>query len=61
MAHRTYLVGLYLAEKALARYIERWGVKIQANVPTPTWVCIQAVLAALNECIPLILPEPPVE
>lgn len=61
MAQRTYLIGLYLALNAAYKYITRWTIKLQGNVDDHTWTCIQAVLTALEECLPLILPPPPVD
>lgn len=61
MATRTYLIGLWLVLSAAYSYITRWSVKLEANMTTQQWVCLQAVLTALNECLPLIQPAPPVE
>lgn len=61
MAARTYLIGLYLVVKALHSYITRNQVRIQANATTQQWLCIEALLNAVNECLPLIVPAPPIE
>lgn len=61
MAQRTYLYGLWLAMWALNRYITRWSVKLEDNMTSQQWACLQAVLAAISECLPLIQPAPPVE
>ena len=60
MASRTYLVGLWLASKALKKYITRWQVQIEDNTSPETYSCVLAVLTALDECLPLIQPNPPV-
>lgn len=61
MAQRTYLIGLYIAEKALYRYITRWQQKLEANTEPEVMTCILAVLTALEECLPLITPAAPTE
>lgn len=61
MAQRTYLYGLWLAMTALSRYISRWLVPLEANMNTQQFLCLQAVVTAINECLPLIQPAPPVE
>lgn len=61
MSQRTYLYGLWLAMTALSRYISRWLVKLEANMDTQQFLCLQAVVTAINECLPLIQPAPPVE
>ena len=62
MALKTYLYGLYLAFHAAQRYGTRWQARIEASLGTTERIdCFRAVLAALNACIPLILPSPPVD
>lgn len=61
MAQRTYLIGLWLAMTALSRYMSRWLVKLEANMTAQQFACLQAVITAVNECLPLIQPAPPVE
>lgn len=60
MATKTYLIGLYLAELALYRYITRWQVNIaNAGASEEVIACIASLLAALETCLPLIKPAPP--
>lgn len=61
MAQKTFLIGLYLATNALYRYITRYRVKLEDNATEAQFACILAVLAAIEECLPLIQPPPPVE
>lgn len=60
MASRTYLIGLYLALKATKKYITKWQIPLQAVMTTEQYRCLVAVLDAVNECLPLIVPAPPV-
>lgn len=59
MAQRTYAIGLYLAFNAAYRYATRWQPKLQASLTAQQYQCVQAVIAALTECLPLIQPPPP--
>jgi len=59
MARKTYLPGLYIALRASQRYIDRNMPFFQNNLSTQQLNCLQAVIAALAECIPLFLPAPP--
>jgi hypothetical protein len=61
MAQRTYMIGLYYSVYAARQYIARWQIKIEQNATTEQYTCILALLEALNECLPLIQPPPPVE
>lgn len=59
MAQRTYLYGLWLTMTALSKYIDRWIIKLEGNMDTQQFLCLQAVVTAINECLPLIQPPPP--
>lgn len=59
MALRTYLIGLYLAMNTLHRYVTRYQTKLQANMTPTQYTCLVAVLDAINECLPLIVPPDP--
>jgi len=60
MAQRTYLIGLYLVLNASYRYISRWLPKLEASMTSEQFTCLIAVLDALQACLPLILPAPPI-
>jgi len=59
MAQRTYLIGLYFVLKAAHRYMTRYQTTIEANLTEPQLACFNAVLAAIVECLPLIVPAAP--
>jgi len=60
MAGKTYLIGLYLAELSLYRYITRWQNNIiAAGASEEVIACVAALLVALEDCLPLIKPAPP--
>lgn len=60
MAAKTYLVALYLVFNAAHRYGTRWQARIETSLGTSDKInCFRAVLAALAECLPLLLPNPP--
>jgi hypothetical protein len=61
MAGKTYAVGLYLAVYSLYRYIARWQPKLEASLDASTYACVLALLAAVNECLPLIKPPSPTD
>lgn len=61
MADKTYQIGLYLAMHTLYRYMSRWQPKLVVSMTTDQYTCFQAVLAAIVECLPLILPAPPTD
>lgn len=58
-APRTYKIGLYLTMHTLYKYMTRWQPKIEANLTSEQLACFNAVLSAISECLPLILPPPP--
>ncbi len=59
MASRTYIYGLWLVLTAAVKYAKKWQVKLQENMTTQQYNCLVAVIAALDECLPLIQPPPP--
>jgi len=54
MSKRTYIPGAIITEERLLRYLQRWLLKLQTQVSTQTFACIEAVIVALNECLPLL-------
>lgn len=59
MASRTYLYGLWFVFTQAVKYAKRWQVKLEANMDSQQYACLVAVIAALDECLPLIQPAPP--
>jgi len=57
--HRTYTIGLYFTMHTLYKYMTRWQPRIEANLTSEQLECFHAVLEAISECLPLILPPPP--
>lgn len=54
MARKVYWKGLRLVLHQSERYIEKWDTQLQANLTAPQYECIQAVLAAIIECLALL-------
>lgn len=61
MAQRTYLIGLYLAARALYLYMSRWQDKATPNMTAPQIACFNATLSAVTECVAAFTPAAPVE
>lgn len=61
MATRTYLYGLWLVFTTAVKYAKRWQVRLQENMTVQQYACLVAVIEALDECLPLIQPNPPVD
>jgi hypothetical protein len=59
MARKTYKPGVYHVLRAAQVYITRWKPFMEAGLTSQQRACLDAVLAALAECIPLFLPPPP--
>jgi hypothetical protein len=59
VAQRTYLVGLYIVFNTAYRYISRYQNQLEGSATEEQFACIQAVLTALEACLPLIKPSPP--
>jgi hypothetical protein len=59
MSARTYIYGLYLVLNAAQRYGTRWQKNLQGSMTSQQYQCFQAVLNAIAECLPLILPGAP--
>lgn len=59
MASRVYWKGLKLGLGQVERYIERNDAGLQSNLTAPQYACVQAVLAAILECINLLPPSTP--
>lgn len=59
MARKTYKPGVYYVLRAAERYITRWLPFMEAGLSEAQLTCINATLAAIQECIPLFLPPPP--
>lgn len=61
MATRVYWKGLILVAKALQLYISRNQVNLQKNLTAPQMVCVNALLAAVVECLEVLPVNDPVE
>lgn len=53
-AAKVYWKGLTLIADALRRYIQRNQLRLQANLTTPQYDCVVALLAAVVECLSLL-------
>lgn len=51
MADHVYWKGLKLVLKPTMRYISRWQLQLQANLTTPQYQCVVAVLEAIVTCL----------
>jgi hypothetical protein len=60
MAARTYIPGLRFVLNRLYRYGTRWQTELEANLTTPQYECLTAVLSAVLECL-VALGAPPIE
>lgn len=56
MANRVYWKSLRLVLGSVERYIERWDSKLEANLTTEQFNCVQDVLTAVRSCL-LLLPQ----
>jgi len=61
MASRVYWKSLRLVLHQAERYIERWDTQLEANLTAPQFACVQAVLAAILECLNLLPVNEPTE
>lgn len=60
MASRTYLIGLYAVLKTAHRYATRYQSTLTAHMTTEQATCLTSVIAALADCMVLLIPpEPP--
>lgn len=60
-SHKVYWKSLRLVMGSLERYIERNDVGLEANLTAPQFACVQAVLAAVIECLNLLPVNTPTE
>ncbi len=51
MATKVYWKGLHLVLGVAKRYIQKWDLQLQANLTTPQYECVQAVLEAILICL----------
>jgi len=56
MGSRVYWIGLRLVATELKRYIQRNQLQLQANLTTPQYQCVVALLDAVLTCL-TALPE----
>jgi len=54
MAHRTYVVGLRIALKAIIRYGSKYQAQLSAVISPEALTCLIATLTAANECLALV-------
>lgn len=58
--HKVYWKGLRLALGVAKRYIQRNDLKLQANLTTPQYQCVVAVLDAILTCLEALPQNTPV-
>lgn len=51
MTNKVYWKALRLVLDAAKRYIQRWDLQLQANLTTPQYECVIAVLDAIIVCL----------
>jgi hypothetical protein len=51
MANHVYWKGLRLVLGVVQRYITKWQLQLQANLTTPQYECVVAVLDAIIICL----------
>jgi len=51
MANKVYWKGLELILRPVKKYIQRWDVQLQANLTTPQYQCVVALLEAVITCL----------
>lgn len=56
---KTYQPGLYLVLNTAYKYATRWAPKLQDSLSPEAYTCLLATIAAIGECLPLIIPAPP--
>lgn len=61
MAARTYLIGLYVIASQLYKYLVRWENFAQPFMTAPQKACWDATKTAVQECVQVFTPAPPVE
>lgn len=60
MAARTYLIGVWLAAKTLYRYLVRYENLAQPFMTAQQKACWDATKTAVQECVQVFTPDPPV-
>jgi hypothetical protein len=55
---KTYIPALYFVLKHAHRYATRYQPQLQQAMTEQQYNCLVAVIAAIAECLPLILPPP---
>jgi hypothetical protein len=60
MTSKVYWKGLRFVEDQTRRYIQRNQLKLQANLTTEQYTCVQAVLAAILACLAILPVNTPV-
>jgi hypothetical protein len=56
MPQKVYWIALETTLQQTRRYIQRNQIKLQANLTTPQYNCVVAVLSAILDCL-AALPE----
>lgn len=51
MANKVYWKALRLVLDQAKRYIQKWDLQLKANLTTPQYECIVAVLDAILTCL----------
>ena len=55
MAVKTYYVGARLVVERAHRYLTRWQAQLEANLTAPQYTCVLALIAALAECLVVLV------
>jgi len=61
MTDHVYWKGLKLVLRGVQRYITKWQIQLQANLTTPQYQCVVAVLDAIITCLSALPVDTPVE
>lgn len=48
---KVYWKGLKLILRPVMRYIQKWQLQLEANLTTPQYQCVVAVLEAIITCL----------
>lgn len=59
--NKVYWKGLKLVLGATKRYIQKWDLQLAANLTTPQYQCIVAVLDAILICLQALPVDTPVD
>lgn len=58
MANKVYWKALKLLLAPVKKYIQRWDTQLQANLTTPQYQCVVALLEAVIVCLGALPVDP---